>query len=196
MSTAQIEIYGKLVLSQLFTHIWYGDWEKYEETIGHLPAEMTDNLPFHQFYEPKDVKLAHENFFVIPGDYFIPPYVSSYYGKTEEEQQIARQDLLCLIGAYEKVGYYYPIENDELPDHIGSITGFLTALLQEEIKAYERGDQQLVKEVKQLQREVYHDYLKFALEKMEQSYKQKVDDQFFEHFLLYYKEILEMIVHS
>src|SRR5690625_3180279 len=196
MATTKVETYGKLLLTQLFTNIWYGHWDKYEETIEHLPIEMAHDLPFHPFYEPRKVKLAHENYFVIPGDYFIPPYVSFYYGKSEEAQQIARQDLLCLAEAYEKVGYYYQIENDELPDHIGSITCYITALLQEKIKAYDQGDDQLIEEVKQLQREVYNDYLKNPLEKIEQIYKQKVDDQFFKYFFPFYKEILEMIVHS
>src|SRR5690625_1005996 len=195
MTMTQTETYGKLLLSQLFTNIWLGEWDKYEQTISQLPTKISSNLPFHMHYDPREVKLAYENYFVIPGEFFIPPYVSAYYDKSEEEQQIARQDLLCLVGAYEKVGYYYPIEIDELPDHVGSITGFITALLQEKIKAYDQGDQQLIKDIKHLQREVYDDYLKVALEKIEQYYTRKIDDQFFEHFLPFYKETLEIIIH-
>src|SRR5690625_174329 len=196
MATTKVETYGKLLLTQLFTNIWYGHWDKYEETIEHLPIEMAHDLPFHPFYEPRKVKLAHENYFVIPGEYFIPPYVSSYYGKSEEEQQVARQDLLCLVGAYEKVGYYYPIEHDELPDHIGSITGFMTALLQEEINAHRKDDQELFKEIKNLQHEVYDDYLKTALDKINKYYSQKIDDPFFKRFLPFYTETMEMIIYS
>lgn len=196
MPIKQVETYNKLILTQLFTNIWYGDWKIYENTLSSLPKERTNNLPFHPFYDPKAVKLAYEKHFVRPGEYFISPYVSSYYEKNEEKQLKARQDLLYLIGAYEKIDYYYPIEKDELPDHFGSVTGFITALLQQEIKAHEQNDRKLIAEIKQLQRDTYDDYLKAAIIKMEQYFNQMVDNQFFEHFLPYYIEILEVIVHS
>lgn len=196
MTMTKTEAYGKLLLSQLFTNIWLGEWDKYEQTISQLPNEITDHLPFHSHYVPREVKLAHENYFIIPGEFFIPPYVSAYYGKSEEEQQVARQDLLCLVGAYEKVGYYYPVEIDELPDHIGSIIGFITALLQEEIKAADQNDPKVNASIKKLQQEVYEDYLRPALNKMKNPLEKTIDDSFFKYFLPYFNETMEMIIYS
>lgn len=196
MTMTQVETHGKLLLSQLFTNIWLGEWDNYEQTISQLPDEITLNLPFHSHYDQREVKLAYENYFVIPGEYFVPPYVSAYYGKSESEQQTARQDLLCLIGAYEKVGYYYPAEIDELPDHIGSIIGFITALLREEIKATNENDTHLVTDIKKIQREVYEDYLRPGLNKMEKPLQITIDDSFFKNFMPFFYESLEMIMYS
>lgn len=196
MVTAQAETYGKLLLIQVYTHIWYGDWDQYEQMIEQIPQKISHSLPFHPFYDRKEVSLAYDNYFVVPGDYFIPPYISTYRGQTEEAQQEARQNLLCLVGAFEKVGFYYPLEKDKFPDHIGSITAFIAALLHEEIKAYEQGNAELVESLQNLQKEVYEDYLHLALKRLWKHHEQTLDDPFFKHFLPYYMETVEMIIHS
>src|SRR5690625_830800 len=90
------ETYGQVLLSQLFTHIWFGDWDEYEETVNQLPADLLKEFPFHQYYERKETEQWHDNYFSIPGIYFVPPYLSSYQGKSEKEEVQAKQDLLCL----------------------------------------------------------------------------------------------------
>src|SRR5690625_5375459 len=71
------ETYGKLVLTQLFTHVWFGDWDHYEEAIDQLPDDLIEAFPFHRFYDREKVELWHDNYFSIPGSYFIPPYLRS-----------------------------------------------------------------------------------------------------------------------
>ncbi|MEI3612235.1 molecular chaperone TorD family protein [Pseudogracilibacillus sp. SO30301A] len=194
MVVIQAETYGKHLLTQIFTHVWYGDWDRYEDMINQIPEELARGLPFHPFYERKQTSFWYDNYFLVPGDYFIPPYVSSYRSKTKEDQHQAKKDLLCLIGAFDKVGFYYPLEQEEFPDHIGSITAFIAALLLEEINAYENSDEKLVKSLKSVKKEVYENYFQGCLEHISTFHLKKVEDPFFKKFLPYYMESIKEII--
>lgn len=194
MVVTQAETHGKLILTQVFTHVWFGDWDHYEATFKQIPPDLANSLPFHPFYVREKTSFWYDNYFLVPGNYFIPPYVSTYSDQTEEGQHKARQDLLCLVGAFEKVGFYYPLEKDEFPDHIGSVTAFIAALLKEEIKAQEQTDEKLVNSLKNLQKEVYVDYLQIALENIRKLHQDKLEDPFFTRFLPYYIESMEELI--
>lgn len=183
------ETYGKLLLTQLFTHVWFGHWDRYEESIEQLPGELIEAFPFHAYYQREETKLWHDNYFSIPGDYFIPPYLSSYNNSTDQEK--VKQDLLCLIGAYDKVGFYYPLEQDEFPDHIGSLTAFITAAANEEIKAMEKDDFELAKQMNQLQVDIYYSYLEPTINKLWDNNKDKINDSFFKTFIPFYINAME-----
>ncbi|HLR69721.1 MAG TPA: molecular chaperone TorD family protein [Virgibacillus sp.] len=185
------ETYGKLVLTQLFTHVWFGDWDEYEKAINQLPDELIDAFPFHKHYDREESALWHENYFSIPGPYFIPPYLSSYTEKTEDEQEKAKQDLLYLIGAFDKVGFYYPLEKDEFPDHIGSLTAFITAAAKKEIEATKEGNTELVKQMNELQQEIYESYLRIAINELWSRYKNHIQDSFFKEFVPFYLNAME-----
>ncbi|MFG6117577.1 molecular chaperone TorD family protein [Halobacillus sp. MO56] len=182
---------GQLVLTQLFTHIWFGDWDKYETILKQFPDEIKDSFPFHQYYNREDVELWYENYFSIPGVYFIPPYVSSYTEKTEEAMDRSRQDLLCLIGTFENMGFYYPIEKGEFPDHIGSLTAFLSAASAEEVKADQDGNMELAQELHQAQVDMYQSHMKQGLKKIAKHSKRKLEDPFFASFIPYYLETMK-----
>lgn len=188
------EVYGRLLLSDLFTSVWFGNWQEYEDIISKLPEALIDNLPFHKYYDPEETALWRDNYFQIPGPYFIPPYLSSYFGKSEEEQEKGRQDVLCLVGEFDKLGFYYPLEQDEFPDHFGSMTAFITAALKEEIKAVQSEDLELVEQVKMAQLNVYNLYLAKGAEKMLIQSEGKLADPFFKEFLPFYVETMKNIV--
>ncbi|NBJ68711.1 MULTISPECIES: molecular chaperone TorD family protein [Clostridia] len=195
MFETQVETYGKLVLTQLFTHIWYGDWDKYEQIVNQLPKNLVDQFSFHTFYAREETKIWHENYFSIPGKYFIPPYMSSYRGKSENEEVDTKQDLLCLIGVYEKMGFYYPIEREAFPDHIGSLTAFITATLKEEMAALEEGDGNLANQLTNVRKELYDHYLVPCLNAIWRQHQNKFSDPFFRAFIPYYIETMEEVVH-
>ena len=188
------ETYGQVLLSQLFTHIWFGNWDEYEETVNQLPADLLKEFPFHQYYERKETEQWHDNYFAIPGIYFVPPYLSSYQGKSEKEEVQAKQDLLCLIGTFDKLGFYYPLEQEELPDHFGSLTAFITAAASEEVKALEKGDRELAGQLRESQHEMYHTYLEPGIEKLWERNKGKLTDPFFKEFIPYYMACMGEIV--
>src|SRR5690625_2628436 len=185
------ETYGKLVLTQLFTHVWFGDWDHYEEAIDQLPDDLIEAFPFHRFYDREKVELWHDNYFSIPGSYFIPPYLSSYTDKTEAAQDKVKQDLLCLIGAFEKVGFYYPIEKEEFPDHIGSLTALISAAAKEEIKARKFEEEKLAEEMNNHQKEINESYLSKALYHLQKNHASRIDDPFFKEFLPFYINAME-----
>lgn len=180
------ETYGQVLLSQLFTHIWFGDWDKYEATVNQLPENLLKEFPFHKYYDRKETEQWHENYFSIPGNYFVPPYLSSYQGKSEEEEVQAKQDLFCLVGTFDKLGFYYPLEQEEFPDHFGSLTAFITAAASEEVKALEKDDYELANQLRETQYEMYHAYLEPGIEKLWKRNKNKLADPFFKEFIPYY----------
>lgn len=190
------ETYGKLLLTQLFTHVWFGDWDHYEESIEQLPNELIEAFPFHKFYDRKETELWHDNYFSIPGPYFIPPYLSSYTEKTDTEQEKIKQDLLCLIGAFDKVGFYYPLEKEEFPDHIGSLTAFVAAATKEEVEAVKNEDNELAEQMNNLQKEIYEDYLEIAIKQLWGHYSNKVQDSFFREFIPFYLQAMEELKHD
>lgn len=190
------ETYGKLVLIQLFTHVWFGDWDRYEESIEKLPNDLIEAFPFHKFYDRKETELWHDNYFSIPGPYFIPPYLSSYASKADEDQEKTKQELLYLIGAFDKVGFYYPLEMGEFPDHIGSLTAFISAAVKEEIKAREAKDNDHAEEMINLQQEIYNSYLGTAIHQLWGSYKDKINDPFFKEFMPFYMNAMDDLRHE
>ncbi len=194
--TAQEETYGKLILAQIFTHIWYGDWDNYEQTMNQLPERLVNEFPFHACYDRKETKIWHDNYFSIPGIYFVPPYMSSYREKSETAELDTKQDLLCLIGAYEKLGFYYPLEREAFPDHIGSLTAFITATLKEEAVALEKGDHELVIELADARKEMYDKYLAPCLGVICKQHQHKFSDSFFNMFIPFYMEEIKGIAHK
>lgn len=190
----QEETYGKLVLCELFTSIWLGKWDNYEKIIAQVPEELVEEIPFHEHYEREETSLWYDNYFQIPGAYFIPPYLSSYHGQSGEEQERARQDVLCLIGEYEKFQFYYPLEEDVFPDHFGSVTGFITAILKAEVEAEQKEDLELSNQLKAIQRNIYTSYMKKGIKEMLEHAKGKVNDRYFQEFLYFYSESMEEIM--
>ena len=188
------ETYGKLLLGQLFTHVWFGEWDQYEDTIDQIPNELVASLPFHKYYDRDETSLWHYNYFSVPGVYFVPPYISSYQNKTEEDQNKTKQDLLCLIGAFDKVGFYYPLEKNEFPDHIGSLTAFIVAATKEEITALKNEDFELLKQLEETQTELYDLYLDSGINKLWNRHKRKFADPFFKTFLPFYMESMKVMV--
>ncbi|MCF6092485.1 molecular chaperone TorD family protein [Microaerobacter geothermalis] len=190
------EVYGKRLICNLFTQIWFGNWKEYETIFREIPASLRDQFSFHKHYEREEVSLWYENYFLIPGKYYVPPYISFYAKKLNEDTEKFKQELLCLIGVYEKVGFYYPIEKEEFPDHIGILTAFLTASIQEEIKAIENGDQKLAQQIKNLQQQVIEKYILPYLEEFKHYSKTKIHHLFFTKFIEFYCSMLEQtLVH-
>jgi|SRR5690625_546373 len=180
------ERYGQLLLCQLFTQVWYGSWDEFEETINQLPTEIQSQFPFYKAYDREETELWHENYFKIPGDYFIPPYLSSYQRKTINSENVMKQDLLNLITAFDKLGFYYPLEKDQFPDHIGSLTAFITATIAEEIKALHEREEDRVQHLQAIKEEVYEKYLKPGIDQMWEMNKHKISDPFFKRFIPYF----------
>lgn len=187
------EVYGKLLLGELFRCVWFGHWDHYETIISGLPEELIENIPFHQYYDREETALWRDNYFQIPGPYFIPPYLSSYYGESAEDQEEARQEVLCLVGEFDKLKFYYPLEQDEFPDHFGSMTAFITAALKEEVKAIEVGDTELQEQLQEVQQRVYTSYLRKGIQTMRQTCDEEAFEPFFRSFIPFFAESMEDI---
>lgn len=180
------EKYGQLLLSQLFTHVWYGSWNEFEEIIQQLPEDLRSQFPFYEEYDREDTALWYENYFEIPGDYFIPPYLSSYRSKEINAENTMKEDLLQLITTFDQLGFYYPLEKDQFPDHIGSMTAFITATIVEEIKALQEEEEASVEKLEDIKQTIYLKYLKPTVERMWEENKHKISDPFFEDFIPYF----------
>lgn len=183
------ERYGKLAIANILTSIWFGDWSRYEDFMNDVPEDMHAELSFHSFYEREEVKLWHDNHFFIPGDHFVSPYFSSY-PKEGEDEEARKQDLLCLIGLYEKTGFYFPLEQNRLPDHYGSMTAFLSSILQAEIKADQEGEREYLQQLEEIEAEVLKRYIQPSLNPMLKAAGLKIKHPFFKEFLSFYADLM------
>lgn len=182
------ETYGKLALFNIMAHIWTGDWDNYEAIFEEIPASIVNEFPFHEHYKKDEVALWYDNYFVIPGDYFVSPYLSSYSTSDAEEYEKTKQDLLCLIGLYEKLGFYYPLDQELFPDHFGSLTGFLVSLIRVEIDAIQHQDEILYHQIKKLQRDVLTKYLHPQMAKLKKEASEKISHPFFTTFIDFFAD--------
>lgn len=189
MMKSKEEQYGQLALTNILASVWLGDWDRYEAIFKQMDVEMTESFPFHSNYERENVALWHENHFSIPGDYFIPPYFSSYKRKNVIEED-RRKELLCLIGSYEKMGFYFPLHQAMYPDHLGCLTSFIGAIQQEKIKAINSKDEELFQQLDKLEMETVRDYVLPVLEGMNGNALKQMKHPFFSEFIPFHYEML------
>ncbi|MGD8188674.1 molecular chaperone TorD family protein [Brevibacillus ginsengisoli] len=190
------EVQGSLALTNILSAIWLGDWERYETIFKEMPEALQSEFPFHPFYNRKEVEIWYDNHFCIPGAFFIPPYISSYSSQNGAAVEESKKNLLCLIGHYEKMGFYYPLETNRYPDHVGCLLAFISSLLQEEIKAAQSLDKELSKELGALKRELLGGILYPILAPMQKYAENRVKHPFIKEFLNYFchnKELLSLV---
>ncbi|MEQ6390120.1 hypothetical protein RZN22_12465 [Bacillaceae bacterium S4-13-58] len=197
------ESYGRLALWNILSQIWLGEWDEYEAYFRELPLEVKQEFPFHSHFKREEVSLWYDNYFVIPGDYFVPPYFSSYSGGDSREPLVGssdgeflqeddtKQELLCLIGHFERVGYYYPLEKDVYPDHFGSLAGFMVSAIREEIQSISNGNSNRSIEMKELQEEILVKYLIPVEDKLKKSAQERIMHPFFQTFLTFYHNAVQ-----
>ncbi len=191
MKMTKEEQYGQLVLINILSCIWLGEWDRYEELFQNMDDKLKENFPFHSHYDQEDVKLWYENYFFIPGDYFVSPYFSSYIKKGHDEHEERKKDLLCLIGLYEKTGFLYPLEKEIYPDHFGCITAFLGSLIQESIKADVEKDEEYKRKLAELKQFVICNYILPILPTLQKNALTKVKHSFFKEFLSFYIKMMQ-----
>lgn len=190
MRMTKEEQYGQLILTNIFGSVWLGDWDHYEEIFKEMDEGLKGSFPFHSEYVREMVKLWYENHFLIPGDYFISPYFSSYTSKNNIGAEEGKRDLLCLIGMYEKLGFYFPLHQDLYPDHIGCLTTFLAAVMQEKLKADEEDDRELLYLLSELEDEIALKYILPIGENIYEKEMNRIQHPFFEQFLSYYMDVM------
>ncbi|WP_017756810.1 molecular chaperone TorD family protein [Calidifontibacillus oryziterrae] len=190
MNKTKEEQYGKLALTNILTTVWLGDWDRYEEIFQSMDKNLEKHFPFHINYNRENVKLWHENYFSIPGDYFVSPYFSSYMDQSTDPEE-RKKNLLCLIGAYENMGFYFPLDVELYPDHIGCLTAFIGAVQQEKIKAYQNKDYELMNQLSSLEEKIGLNYIIPAAESMQRQAKGKIHHPFFKQFLVFYSTIMK-----
>lgn len=181
------EQYGQLVLTNILASIWLGDWERYETIFLSMDEELIKSFPFHADYNREDVKLWYQNHFLIPGDYFLSPYYSSYIFNKEDSEE-RKKNLLCLIGTYEKMGFHFPLEKNLYPDHIGCIMAFIGAIQQEKIKS--TNDDEIMNNLISIEQEMVTNYILPIAKMMNKNGIKKVQHPFFKEFLPYFQELL------
>ncbi|CAH2715025.1 hypothetical protein BACCIP111895_02202 [Neobacillus rhizosphaerae] len=177
------ELHGSMVLANIMSVIWLGDWDRYETIFAEIPAEVSNQFPFHQHYQREKVEVWHENHFCIPGEFFISPYFSSYSGNGGKNAEESRKSLLCLIGLYEKLGFYYPLENNLYPDHLGCLMVFVRSLIQEQIKAKQDSDVELYNKLVDLEVEILSNYIQPMLKPLQKNASNHVQHPFIKEFL-------------
>ena len=185
------ELKGSLALANIMSVIWLGDWERYENIFAEMPIELREQFPFHKYYTQDEVAIWHENHFFIPGEYFISPYFSSYTSNRGQDAEERRKSLLCLIGHYEKMGFYFPLEKQLYPDHIGCIMVFVSSLLQEQIKAKHDSDEELYLQLDELKSEILTDFIEPILSQLQKNMLNNAKHPFINEFLQYFCRSLD-----
>jgi len=179
------EKYGQLLLSQIFTQVWYGNWNEFEETIEQLPTEWQEQFPFYEVYNRKETKSWHEHYFNIPGEYFIPPYLSSYQKEEVQAKESMKNDFYNFIERFDNVDELNVLREEEFSDHIGSLTAFVTIMISLEIKAIQENNDVYMKDLQHIREHFCKKHLKPGVDKLWETYKHKVKDPFFETFIPY-----------
>lgn len=182
---------GMLALTNIFSSVWLGDWDQYEKILSEMPKELTTELPFHSLYDREEVDLWYQNHFVIPGDHFVSPYFSTYSAEKQGSNEETNKELLCLIGIYEKVGFYFPLEKKLYPDHIASLNVFFGSLMREAITAQTNDDQKYLKQLQEMQAEILNQYLLPLGNGLKNAANNKIYNQFLKEFVDYYADFLE-----
>ena len=185
------ELQGSLALANIMSVIWLGDWERYENIFAEMPETLKNEFPFHPFYNREEVEIWYDNHFFIPGSFFIPPYFSSYCCQNKGAVEDSKKSLLCLIGHYEKMGYYFPLENNLYPDHLGCLMVFISSILQEQIKAVQSKNTKLSVEMSALKNELLSEYLYPILAPLQKSAENLVKHPFIKEFLNYFCHVVE-----
>jgi hypothetical protein len=98
-----------------------------------------------------------------------------------------------LIGEFDLLGFYYPLEQDAFPDHFGSMTAFITAILREEIKAVKAGNIGLLEKLQEIRNRVYTSYLKNGIQSMLVQCKDRLADPFFQAFMPFFQSQMEEV---
>ncbi|UII56816.1 molecular chaperone TorD family protein [Cytobacillus spongiae] len=186
MTQLKQEQQGKMAIANILSSIWLGEWNQYEILMNQIPKELQDQLPFHTYYDREQVELWYENHFFIPGKFFISPYLSSYKVNEGEGTESRKKDLLCLIQLYESMGFYYPLENDRYPDHLGCITLFLSALVNEQLENEENYNVLV-----DIEREIVKKHIQPVLQMVVTEGSNKLHHPFLREFLFFYKETIE-----
>ncbi|UYZ22810.1 molecular chaperone TorD family protein [Mesobacillus jeotgali] len=189
VETMMEERYGKLAIANIMTSIWLGDWDTYEAFMNDVPEGMRKELSFHSLYNRDEVQLWYDNHFFIPGDHFVSPYFSSYT-KNNEDEEARRHELLCLIGLYEKTAFYFPLQQDRLPDHFGSMTAFMSSILQGEIKAEQEGGREHLQQLEEIEAEMLTRFIRPVLKPLLENAELKIKHPFFIEFLGFYAEMM------
>lgn len=187
------ELQGSLALANIFSVIWLGDWDRYEKIFTEMPETLRNEFPFYLFYNREEVEIWYDNHFFIPGDYFIPPYFSSYCSQKEGTVEESKKSLLCLIGHYEKMGFYYPLENNLYPDHIGCLMVFICSIVQEQIKTAQSQDIELSEELNALRQELLSEFLYPILSPLQKYAENRIKHPFIKEFLNYFCTSLEKV---
>ncbi|CEG29249.1 molecular chaperone TorD family protein [Bacillus sp. B-jedd] len=190
MNNIQEEQQGLIAMADLFTAIWMGEWNTYEDFFQSIPVEFHGELPFHGHYNREEADLWLQNHFSIPGEHFISPYYSSYRAPGQDEE-VKRNSLLRLIGMYERTGYYFPLEKEIYPDHIAALTGFAASILKEEAKAAEQEDKEYLDQLGKLKRDVVEIYLAPLVSSIKVAAQGKVNNPFVDQFVLSVSEFVE-----
>lgn len=180
------ERYGNMTLMNIFTSVWLGDWDLYDELFINMPDEIKNQFPFQSHYDREQVALWHENYFAIPGDFFVPPYYTAYQ-ENQENMEEWKHSLLGLIGMYEKFGFYYPLEKEKYPDHIGCMTAFISSSIDAQIKAYHSRDFESITLLDKVQEEMLINYIEPTLLPLLNVAENKIEHPFFKEFLRFYK---------
>lgn len=182
---------GIQALTNILSSVWLGDWEQYEKILADMPAELKAELPFHSYYDREEVDLWYQNHFFIPGDHFVSPYFSTYSAQEKGNNEETNKELLCLIGIYEKVGFYYPLEKKIYPDHIGSLNVFLASIMREEITAEKNGDNDYVKQLLELRDEIISKYVLPLQRGLKKAAQNKINNLFLVNFIDFYSDFIE-----
>jgi len=185
------ELKGNLALANIMSVIWLGDWDRYEIIFAEMPETLKKEFPFHPFYNREEVEIWHDNHFFIPGSFFVPPYFSSYYSQDSGSLEDSQKKLLCLIGHYERMGFFYPLENNLYPDHLGCLMVFISSISQEQIKAAQSLDTTLFVKLSALKNELLSEFLYPILQPLLKYADNRVEHLFIKEFLNYFCQAVE-----
>jgi TorA maturation chaperone TorD len=185
------ESYGMLALINIFSSVWLGDWDQYEKSIAGIPKELLKELPFHGHYQRDEVDLWYQNHFFIPGDYFVSPYFSTYASQENRDHEKTNAELLCLIGIYEKMGFYFPLEKKIYPDHIGCLNVFMEGIVREEITSQIKQDQALLNQLNSLREEITDQYLLPLIKGIKKDADKNIQLPFLREIVNFYTEFFK-----
>lgn len=149
ITVARSRVYG------LLARLLLGEWESLTERFQAEAGERAGDTALGQILQglarvdPFELKVEHDNLFVVPGKYYVPPF-ERYYLKEGSD---------TVDKIYEPVQFSYPLQRGELPDHLGCELAFMQSLVLAENGASKDGNTEAAQMWSRLQNDFLHKHL-------------------------------------
>lgn len=141
----------------LLANLFLGEFEEVKRSLASVSLEKIGEIDdlvllINDLKEaPLDeLKVQHDNLFVVPASFFVPPFSAHHLSFRDEEEE---EEYFHKINHYYRTfGFSVPFERFERVDHIGYLLAFTAYVNEATLALIEEGDEENFKQSMHFQR--------------------------------------------